>query len=219
MKKTNENNNADMNINEMTIFEKLQHIQTEMKAPKNLFNSFGNYNYRNAESILEAFKPFGSKYGITLTLVDEIVNIGDRYYVKATANLINNADGNTVSVPAYAREAESKKGMDESQVTGATSSYARKYALNGLFLLDDTKDADTDEYHEEAEKKVATKKEAPKAAPAAPVMASEKQINALKYRAAGFGMTEEEILEELGVESFDEITKQQANQFMDSHKR
>lgn len=130
----------------MGIYEKLQKVQSEMKAPKNLYNSFGKYSYRNAEGICEAFKPFGQKYGLALLLTDEVTEVGGRIYVKATATLVDTEPGGTISVTAFAREAETKKGMDDSQVTGATSSYARKYALNGLFLLDDTKDPDTEEY-------------------------------------------------------------------------
>ena len=142
------------------LLEKLQKIQYEMKAPKNLFNKFGNYSYRNAEGILEAFKPFGEKYKVALVISDEIVNIGDRYYIKATATLLDIEDINQrVNNTAYARESFDKKGMDDSQITGTASSYARKYALNGLFLLDDTKDADTDEYHEETTKKAEKKPE------------------------------------------------------------
>ena len=125
---------------------KLSAIQTKIKAPKNLYNSFGKFNYRNAESILEATKPFLSSLGLYLTINDSIELIGDRFYVKATAHLEDVDSNEYIEVSAYARETDEKKGMDGSQVTGATSSYARKYALNGLFLLDDTKDADTDEY-------------------------------------------------------------------------
>lgn len=139
------------------LLKKLQKIQKEMKAPKNLYNSFGKYNYRNAESILESFKPFGEKYGVALIVSDDIVNIGDRYYVKATTTLYDVDSNDTVSNSAFARESFDKKGQDDSQITGTASSYARKYALNGLFLLDDTKDADTDEYHEETTKKAEPK--------------------------------------------------------------
>lgn len=128
------------------IYEKLSHIQQEMKAPKNLRNSFGGYNYRNAEGILEAFKPYEGKYGVALVLEDEIVEVGSRVYVKANATIVDTEKEGAITVSAFAREPETKKGMDESQITGAASSYARKYALNGLFLLDDTKDPDTDEY-------------------------------------------------------------------------
>lgn len=119
--------------------KKLNEIQQKLKAPKNQYNAFGKYKYRNQEDILEAVKPLLGD--ATMIITDEIVNIGDRYYVKATATL---KDGDeTVFSTAYAREPEIKKGSDESQITGATSSYARKYALNGLFLIDDTKDADS----------------------------------------------------------------------------
>jgi hypothetical protein len=121
-------------------------IQSELKAPKNQWNSFGKYNYRSAEDILEAVKPLLKKHECYLTISDEMVVLGDRYYVKATATLTAN-DGNYTSTTAYAREEENKKGMDASQITGATSSYARKYALNGLFCIDDTKDSDYTNTH------------------------------------------------------------------------
>ena len=121
---------------------KLTQIQSELKAPKNQYNSFGKYKYRNCEDILEAVKPLLAKYDCKLIITDEVVNVGDRYYIKATAKFKSN-DG-VVTVSAMAREEESKKGMDGSQVSGAASSYARKYCLNGLFLIDDTKDADSE---------------------------------------------------------------------------
>ena len=126
----------------------LFNIQQELKAPKGQKNTFGNYKYRSAEDILEAVKPLLQKEKCVLTLSDELINNGDRYHIKATATIIEVESGESISVSAEAREAESKKGMDDSQVTGATSSYARKYAMNGLFCIDDTKDADTDEYTE-----------------------------------------------------------------------
>lgn len=122
----------------------LQKVQTELKAPKDQFNSFGGFKYRSAEGILEAVKPILANHGLTLTLSDEVVCVGDHNYIKATATVMK--DGESLSVSAYAREPESKKGMDSAQITGAASSYARKYALNGLFLIDDTKDPDTDQY-------------------------------------------------------------------------
>ena len=124
--------------------EALIAIQKKLKAPKDLYNKFGNYKYRSAESILEAVKPLLAENGVLLTITDEIVMIGTRYYVKSIA--MAQKGGETMCGIGYAREDDSKKGMDGSQVTGASSSYARKYALNGLFLIDDTKDADTDEY-------------------------------------------------------------------------
>lgn len=122
----------------------LMAIQAELKAPKGQYNSFGKYKYRSAEDILESVKPLCHKNDSILTLSDTLENIGDRYYIKATAKLIT--PDSTFEVTAYAREDESKKGMDGSQITGTASSYARKYALNGLFCIDDTKDADTDAY-------------------------------------------------------------------------
>lgn len=128
----------------MNIREKLLNIQKELIAPKSQYNSFGKYNYRNCEDILEAVKPLLDKNKCTLIIKDELVLIGDRYYIKATVILadIEDTEGE-IEATAYAREEESKKGMDGSQVTGASSSYARKYALNGLFCIDDTKDSDT----------------------------------------------------------------------------
>jgi hypothetical protein len=121
----------------------LQNIQEKLKAPKNQFNSFGKYNYRNCEDILEGVKPLIRENGCVLIIKDEIQVIGERYYVKATVKLIDVETKEEVISEALAREEESKKGMDGSQVTGASSSYARKYALNGLFAIDDTKDSDT----------------------------------------------------------------------------
>ncbi len=124
----------------MKATEKLSIIQSELKAPKSQRNTFGNYNYRNAEDILEAVKPLLFKNNIILTLSDEMVNIGDRNYIKATAKLC--IEGDSIEVYGWAREAQSQKGMNEAQITGSASSYARKYALNGLFCIDDTKDDD-----------------------------------------------------------------------------
>lgn len=133
---------------------KLQEIQHRLKAPKGQYNNFGKYKYRSCEDILEAVKPILYEVGCTLTLTDTIELIGDRYYIKATAWL-KGEDTDEV-VTAYAREAETKTGMDASQITGTASSYARKYALNGLFCIDDTKDADTDEYAEQTRKEKKT---------------------------------------------------------------
>lgn len=124
------------------LINKLNVIQSELKAPKGQYNKFGNYNYRSCEDILEAVKPLLKESGLILLIKDEIVNLGDRYYVKATCTLYDE-EGHSLSTEALAREAQTKKGMDESQITGAASSYARKYALNGLFAIDDNKDADT----------------------------------------------------------------------------
>ena len=131
----------------MEIYKKLMGLQTELKAPKNQRNSFGNYNYRSCEDILEAVKPLLDKYKVALTIKDEVVLIGDRYYIKATSTLIDIDTGETVEASAFARESEDKRGMDASQLTGATSSYARKYSLNGLLCIDDNKDADSTNTH------------------------------------------------------------------------
>lgn len=126
----------------MGINEKLLAVQSELKCNKSQYNAFGKYYYRNAEDILEAVKPLLAKVKATITINDEIVNIANRVYVKATAKIIDIESGEVVETNAYAREPENKKGLDESQITGSTSSYARKYALNGLLLIDDTKDSD-----------------------------------------------------------------------------
>ena len=160
--------------------KQLIEIQKELKAPKGQYNSFGKYKYRSAEDILEAVKPLLHEHGCQLTLTDEIVLIGDRYYVQAVAQIFNGEE--TVHVSAYAREDLDKKGMDGSQITGTASSYARKYALNGLFLIDDTKDADTDEYANQQKGKK-TKEEPKKEDPEEGTkvrMASPAQINQLK---------------------------------------
>jgi len=143
----------------------LINIQSKLKAPKGQYNSFGKYRYRSCEDILEAVKPLLAESGCTLTVTDDIVAVQNRIYVKATAT-IKDAEGNTESVTAFAREPEDKKGMDDSQVTGTASSYARKYALNGLFLIDDTKDADTDENRNEREGRAAQQKPEPSQKPA-----------------------------------------------------
>lgn len=122
--------------------KELQIIQSQLKAPKSQYNQFGKYKYRSCEDILEAVKPLLEAQKCTLTLTDDVVMVGDRIYVKATATITNVDGGSRVSTTAFAREEVEKKGMDSSQVTGAASSYARKYALNGLFCIDDVKDSD-----------------------------------------------------------------------------
>ena len=144
----------------MNIYEKLSNIQNELKCNKNQFNKFGGYKYRSCEDILEAAKPLLRKEKVVLTISDELQYIGNRYYIKATATLIDIESDATISNSAYAREEETKKGMDGSQITGASSSYARKYALNGLFGIDDNKDSDTTNIQSKEEKE--DKKASPK---------------------------------------------------------
>ena len=153
------------------ITEKLIAIQQALKAPKGQYNSFGGYNYRSCEDILEAVKPILAKEKVALTISDEIVEVGGRIYVKATATLHDPSDANVIArTSAYSREEESKKGMDAAQLTGATSSYARKYALNGLFAIDDNNDADATNTHGKAEpkKEYPAEAKAPKTAPETP---------------------------------------------------
>ncbi len=175
-------------------------IQAELKAPKGQYNSFGKYKYRSAEDILEAVKPLLLKNGCTMTLSDELINIGDRYYVKATAKITSKDE--SVAVTALAREPEDKKGMDSSQITGTASSYARKYALNGLFLIDDTKDADTDEYAQQTGRTQVTKK-----------LVSQKQLETLN----DFIKTDEQIswvADNYNVTELNQLTMAQASEII-----
>lgn len=167
--------------------DKLLKIQSELKAPKNQRNSFGNYNYRSCEDILEAVKPLLKENGLTLTISDEVVNIGTHNYVKATARLkASNDNTEGISTTAFAREAETKKGMDDSQITGSTSSYARKYALNGLFAIDDTKDADSHDNRSQAPKKAQKAKPDPLAKAKGEIMAmfQTQGLNTVQQKAA-----------------------------------
>lgn len=170
----------------MTLLE----IQVELKAPKSQYNKFGGYKYRSTEDILQAVKPLLKKYGDSLDLSDEPVLIGDWHYIKATA-AFKDKDGNNTVVTGYAREAANKKGMDDSQITGTASSYARKYALNGLFLIDDTKDADTDEYHQQQQSRphrTSNKRPAPK-----------KQMTQLQKDQAEYKRLRQEIIKVSGI--------------------
>ena len=146
----------------MELKEKLLLIQTELKAPKSNFNKFGNYSYRSCEDILESVKPLCAKHKVVLTITDDLVMLGTRFYVKAIVTLRDVETDQMIYTSAFAREEETKKGMDSSQITGSASSYARKYALNGLFDIDDTKDADATNTHGKEEKEP---KEEPKQEP------------------------------------------------------
>lgn len=158
------------------VLTKLRTVQSELKAPKGQLNKFGNYNFRNAEDILEAVKPLLNKYGLTLVVTDSIVLVGDRYYVKATA-LVVDEEGNSQEANGYAREAEEQKGFDSSQITGSASSYARKYALNGLFAIDDSKDADSNEHKTVSETRTATTSNDKPESPSDVLARAKKKIN------------------------------------------
>lgn len=187
----------------MELFKKLIEVQMELKAPKNQRNSFGNYNYRSAEDILEALKPVLAKHEATVILSDKIIVKENMWtYAEATATFVDIETGESISSNGYAREAETKKGMDPSQITGSASSYARKYALNGLFLIDDTKDADTDEHHKQT-------------AGAKPKAFSKDDVTALRLdlvklaTATGKDVNELEnwVTQRIGVDNFDAINQ------------
>lgn len=194
----------------MGINEKLMRIQTQIKAPKNLYNSFGKYNYRNAEGICEAVKPFLEKENVSLILVDDMVAIGNRYYLKATARLLDNESNENIEVSAFAREPETNKGMSESQITGTASSYARKYALNGLFLLDDTKDADTDEYHNQTAYQQANENK---------TTVTSEQVGKLKIEMLRTGATEQYICEYYKLNKLIDMTQEQYVNAMEMFKK
>lgn len=186
------------------LVQKLLIVQKDLKAPKGQYNSFGKYKYRSAEDILEAVKPLNASQGLLLTLTDEPLLIGDWHYIKATATITDGKDSHVVT--AYARESLTKKGMDDSQITGTASSYARKYALNGLYLIDDTKDADTDEYQQQNNQKkqtYQTKK------------ITSEQVGEIKTKALNIASAKdkslEDVYEALKVKDITKLTETQAN--------
>lgn len=186
------------------MYNKLTKLRAELKVPKNQYNKFGGYYYRSCEDILEAVKPLLEKNKLTLLVSDEIVSVDGRFYIKATAKLVDNEKPeNYIENVAYAREEESKKGMDSSQVTGTASSYARKYALNGLFLIDDTKDADTDEY-------VKTTTETPKA--------TEKQLELIQELFENDVEELKEILKKINKTKIAELTVKEASDIISAKK-
>ena len=197
--------------NKMGIYEKLMIVQQTLKAPKNQWNNFGKYHYRSCEDILEGLKPCLKEVKAAVTIDDEIVEIGGRVYVKATAYFHDTESGDLVTNAAYAREPESKSGMDQAQITGATSSYSRKYALNGLFMIDDNKDSDTEENKNESEARA--KKQAEKAK----AKSTEQQIGeqiisqakqkALADKCEADGVHPATIMEKCGIRDFSEITE------------
>lgn len=189
--------------------DKLIAIQSELKAPKGQYNSFGKYKYRSAEDILEAVKPLCVKHNVLLTLTDSIELIGERYYVKATARV---SDGTkAVEVTALAREDLDKKGMDGSQITGTASSYARKYALNGLFCIDDTKDADTDEYtaKTQGKKDLDAKKDAEKKKELETTAISAAEAKTLKGLIEMTGTDEKKLLKSYKAATIEALSKAQ----------
>ncbi len=196
-------------MQDLTFKKRLLELQNELKAPKNLFNSFGKYKYRNAEGILEAVKPLLKKYDMYLTLSDDIVLVGERYYVKAIAKAGDIHSEETETAFAFARESLDKKGQDDSQITGTASSYARKYALNGLFLLDDTKDADSDEYKKENDEKAQMKKDEAEAEKIAKQKIGEVKIKTLVLRCEEEGVSTDKILNLYKVKSFADLTERQ----------
>ncbi len=194
----------------MNIYEKLLNIQNELKAPKNQHNNFGNYDYRSCEDILEEVKPLCKEQKVVLNVSDEIVLVGNRYYVRATVTLIDLEDKNgdciaTIENVAYAREEENKKGMDASQVTGATSSYARKYALNGLFCIDDTKDADSDAFKKQQNKESDKTVNASKASNTQVKLITEAQRKRLYAIASGNNEVAKRVLSRYGYEKSEQI--------------
>lgn len=191
----------------MTIYEKLSAIQVKLIAPKNQYNSYGKYNYRSCEDILEGLKPHLEETKTAVTVNDEVVFIGERYYIKATATLHDCESGQSISNTAYAREELTKKGMDASQITGSTSSYARKYALNGLFCIDDVKDADSrDNRQKEAEEQAKAEAENKKIENS---VINEVKVNALIARCKKENVDTGKILELYKVNSLADLTEKQ----------
>lgn len=194
----------------MTIYEKLSTIQVKLNAPKKQYNSYGRYNYRSCEDILEGLKPHLEETKTAVTVNDEVVLIGERYYIKATATLHDCESDKSVSNSAYAREELTKKGMDASQITGSTSSYARKYALNGLFCIDDVKDADTrDNRQKEAVEQAKAETEVQNLENS---IIDDLKARALKARCVAEQVPEEKILQLYKVDAIEKLTlKQFAN--------
>ena len=208
----------------MEVYKKLLEIQTGLKAPKGQENTFGHYNYRSCEDILEAVKPLLKDQNCVLVISDGIEHIGERYYICAEASLIDTETGDKVSNKAYAREEETKKGMDGSQITGTSSSYARKYALNGLFAIDDAKDADTDGFRKQTNgptkaEQAADSKKADKINegfnPDDVEMATEEQIEAIKAAAKEAKVNIITALKAKKRQSLHDLTYVEANGFLD----
>ena len=207
----------------MNVYEKLIKVQAELKAPKSKFNSFGKYKYRSLEDILEGVKPLLEKNKASLVIADSIEQVGDRYYLKATATFIDTENGESVSNSALARESADKKGMDDSQITGTASSYARKYALNGLLLIDDTKDADTDEAHVEKEARAEKAKDDEKNEALVKDIGDMKiapvKVNVLKGDIDSGLMNEEKMLAYFKVEKLEDVTEKQFSDYVQKRNK
>lgn len=214
------------------ILKKLFDIQQELKVPKNQRNTFGNYNFRNCEDIMEASKPICAKHNCLLTCTDELIQVGERYYVKATATLFDIDSEGSINTSACAREEEAKKGMDASQITGASSSYARKYALNGLLQLDDNKDTDTNEYKKQQEDRQANKKATAKKVDKPVEMINANQIKVIHTLFTKIEKSEsqvfknftndkakENVYNQYKIKSSKELTKEKANKMIDLLKK
>lgn len=191
----------------MGVYDKLLKVQSELKAPKSQYNNFGKYAYRSCEDILESLKPLLAEVKAVVTLEDEITQIGDRIYVKAIATFTDIENAEKVAVSAYAREEENKKGMDGSQITGASSSYARKYALNGLFAIDDNKDSDTTNNHGKDKNKAETKE---KNTDAGLSDAQVKRLYAIAYSA---GISREKVKEQIQIRYKKDILQLTKNEY------
>lgn len=187
----------------MNIYEKLATVQQELIAPKNQYNKFGKYYYRSCEDILEGLKPCLDKVKAIVRVTDELVLIGERYYVKATAIFIDCEDGTSIQNTAYAREENELKGMTSAQITGSTSSYARKYALNGLFCIDDEKDADKQNEEEEQKKAEEEQKQIEKS------KISDIKVKALIQRCESEGVPTDKILKLYKVKQLEDLTEKQ----------
>ena len=187
---------------EKNVYMKLVEVQSKLKAPKSQFNKFGNYAYRNCEDILEALKPLLNEVKAIINISDDVVLVGERYYIKATVRFICAETGEIIEASAMAREEENKKGMDSSQLTGSTSSYARKYALNGLFAIDDTKDSDTTNTHNKDTSKASNNNE----------VISEAQVKRLFVLAKGKDTDKvKSVVDKYGFKSSKDITKDKYN--------
>ena len=207
----------------MNVYEKLIKVQAELKAPKSKYNSFGKYKYRSLEDILEGVKPLLEKNKASLVIADSMEQVGDRYYLKATATFIDTENGENVSNSALARESADKKGQDDSQITGTASSYARKYALNGLLLIDDTKDADTDEAHVEKEARAEKAKDDEKNEALVTDIGDMKiapvKVNVLKGDIDSGLMNEEKMLAYFKVEKLEDVTEKQFSDYVQKRNK